>query len=135
MDLTPVSSQIGRDDQAWLGSARGTAQAQSIALVMASFTAGTHYPNGYIPSGTPLGKYTSGANTGSYGPFTTGAADGTQNLAGFLLTPVAAPRAGSTATVVNGALLDSGRVIVAKLPQSANVNAAAQATNPRFVYV
>jgi hypothetical protein len=134
MDLTPVSSQIGRDDQSWLGSARGTAQAQSIALVMASFTAGTHYPNGYIPSGTPLGKYTSGGNAGNYGPFTTGASDGTQNLAGFLLTPVGV-RTGSTATVINGALLDSGRVIVSKLPQSANITAAAQATNPRFVYV
>lgn len=133
MDLTPVSQPIGRDDQSWLGSARGTSEAQSIALTMSAFTAGTHYPNGYFPSGLPLGKFTSGANSGTYGPYTAGASDGSQNLAGFLLTAVAAPRSGSTATVVNGALLDQGRVIVSKLPIS--VDATAQATNPRFVYV
>lgn len=132
MDLNPVMGMLGRDDPSWLGSARGTSQAQSVALVMASFVAATHYPNGYFPSGLPLGLYASGANLGKYGPHTPGAADGTQNLAGFLLTATAAPR-NSASTVVNGPLLDAGRVIVSKLPIT--VNAASQATNPRFVYV
>jgi len=132
VDLNPAFSTIGRDDPSWLGSARGTSQAQSVALVMASFTAATHYPNGYFPSGLPLGKYTSGANSGKYGPYTAGATDGSQNLAGFLLTATAAPR-NSGSAVVNGPLLDSGRVIVAKLPIT--VDATAQATNPRFVFV
>lgn len=132
MDLNPSTTSIGRDDQSWLGSARGTSQAQSVGLVMASFTAATHYPNGYLPSGLPLGKYTSGANAGRYGPYTAGAADGSQSLAGFLLTPVSAPRNTAT-TVVNGALLDTGRIVVAKLPIA--VDATAQATNPRFVFV
>lgn len=132
MDLNPSFGTIGRDDQRWLGSARGTSQGQTVALVMASFTAATHYPNGYFPSGIPLGLYTSGANSGKYGPYTAGAADGTQNLAGFLLTATAAPRNSAT-TVINGPLLDSGRVIVSLLPIT--VAAAGQSTNPRFVFV
>lgn len=132
MDLSVSTAAIGRDDQSWLGSARGTSSAQSIALAMSAFTAGTHYPNGYLPSGLPLGLYTSGGNAGKYGPWTSGAADGSQNLAGFLLTATAVPR-NSASTVVNGALLDTGRVIVSKLPIT--VNATAQATNPRFIYV
>lgn len=132
MDLSPKRDAIGRDDHSWLGSARGTQSTQSIALVMASFTAATHYPDGYFPSGLPLGKYTSGANVGQYGPYTAGAADGSQNLAGFLYTAVAAPR-NSMTTVVNGALLDTGRIVTANLPIA--VDATAQATNPRFVFV
>lgn len=132
MDLAPRFDTLGRDSQEWLGSARGTSQAQSISLAVGAFTPATHYPDGYFPSGLPLGKYTSGANAGKYGPYTAGATDGSQDLAGFLFTAIAAPRNSST-TVVNGALLDTGRVIVAKLPIT--VDATAQATNPRFVYV
>lgn len=131
MDLSVRTDPLGLEDQSWLDSARGTSQAQSITLAVSAFTAGTHYPNGYFPSGIPLGKYTSGANTGLYGPYTAGATDGTQNLAGFLFTYTQAPRVAGTN--VQGALLDTGRVITAFLPIT--VNAAAQATNPRFVFV
>jgi hypothetical protein len=133
MNLTPQSQQIGRDDQSWLGSAHGTNSAQSIALAVAAFTAGTHYPNGYLPSGLPIGLYTSGGNSGKFGPYTTGASDGSQTLAGFLLTPVAIPAAGAPA-VVNGALLDRGRVITSKVPIIA-IDTAAKTSNPRFNYV
>lgn len=194
MDLNPVFGTIGRDDQSWLGSSRGTSQAQSITLLMSAFVAGTHYPNGYFPSGLALKKIPSGGNSGQYAPsgsrtvadgvtatntaltsataaFTpgdvgatvtgSGIAAGTtiasvtnattavlsqattatasgvsvtilDNLDGFLLTAVAAPR-NSASTVVNGALLDTGRVIAANLPIA--ISAAAQATNPRFVFV
>jgi hypothetical protein len=132
MDLSVRRDFEGRDDQSWLGSAHGTSSAQSITLQMSSFTAATHFPNGYLPSGLPLGKYTSGANAGKYGPVTDAAADGSQVLAGFLFTAVAAPRS-TTATVVNGALLDHGRVILARLPIAPS--AAAQATNTHVIYV
>jgi hypothetical protein len=82
----------------------------------AAFTANTHYPNGYLPSGTPVAKFTSGGNTGLYGPYTTGASNGTQTLAGFLLTDVSMAR--STTSNPQGALLEHGRVILAKLPQT-----------------
>jgi hypothetical protein len=205
VDLNPTFGVLGRDDPSWLGSARGTSQAQSVALVMASFTAATHYPGGYFPSGLPLSKYTSGPNAGNYGPQTdTGAsrtvtdgattaasttvtsataaftagdagsgisggsipagativsvtngttavisaaatatatgvsltiaapASGLATLAGYLLTAQAVPR-NSASAIVNGPLLDTGRVIVSKLPVP--VSAAAQASNPRFVHV
>ncbi|MCW2901908.1 MAG: VWBp37 [Streptosporangiaceae bacterium] len=195
MDLSVKLDSISRDDQSWLGSARGTSQAQSIALVIAAFIAGTHYPNGYFPSGLPLAKISSGTNAGQYGPAGTrtvadgattsgstaltsataaftqgdvgGAVSGTgipagttiasvtnattavmsanatatatgvsvtilDALAGFLLTAVPTPR-GSGATIVNGALLDVGRIVTANLPIA--VPAAVQSTNPRFVFV
>lgn len=192
MDLNPSFGQIGRDDQSWLGSARGTSQAQSVALLLSAFTAATHYPNGYLPSGIALRKITGLTNT--YGPastrtvadgvtatntaltsataaFTPGdvgaAVTGTgipagttiasvtnattvvlsaattatatgvsitilDGLDGFLLTATPAPR-NSASTLVNGALLDQGRVIASKLPIA--IGASVQATNPRFVFV
>ena len=131
MDLTPNRVSEGRDDQSWLGSAYGTDAAQAVTLQTSAFTKVTHYPNGYFPSGLALGKYTSGANSGKYGPYTAAAADGSQNLAGFLFTATAVSRDGTSN--VQGALLDHGRVIVTRLPIA--VDATAQATNPRFIYV
>jgi hypothetical protein len=228
MNLSPTTETFYQDDQTWLGSAHGTSSARSITLDTSAFTSGTHYPNGYFPSGLPLGKITS---SGKYGPYgaspseaqtvtitgtptggtftltfdgettaaiafnaaasavqtalealsnvtpgdvvctggalpgtavvvtfggrlvglnvpqmtaasgsltggttptvtvTTGtagggaASDGTEVLAGFLLTPVDAPT--DTAIDPQGALLDHGRVIAAKLPVA--VDAAGQA--------
>lgn len=132
MDLAVQVSAIGQDDQSWLGSSFGTSSAESITLNVAAFTAATHYPNGYFPSGLPLGRITTvGATLGMLAPYTAASTDGTQNLAGFLLTPVIAPKVAGTN--VAGALLDHGRVIVAKLPVT--VTAAAQATNTHFIYV
>jgi hypothetical protein len=131
MDIAMKTENFSQDDQSWLGSAYGTDEARTITLKTSAFTAGTHYPNGYFPSGLPLGRYTSGGNVGFYGPYTAGATDGTQTLAGFLLTAVDAPQVNTTN--VAGALLDHGRVIVAKLPIS--VDATAQGTNSRFIYV
>lgn len=203
MDLTVRRDVEGRDDQSWLGSAHGTSSAQSATLLMSLFTAATHYPQGFFPSGLPLAKLASGPNAGKYGPQTdTGAsrtvtdgattaasttvtsataaftvgdvgsgitggsipagttivsvtnattavlsaaptatatgvsltiaapASGLANLAGFLFTAVSAPK---TATVVAGALLDHGRVIVAKLPLAPS--ATAQGTNPHIIFV
>jgi hypothetical protein len=66
MILTPTVEVFGNDDQRWLGSAHGTDACPSITLDTSAFTAGTHYPNGYFPSGLPLGKITS---SGMYGPY------------------------------------------------------------------
>ena len=131
MDLSVKTEVFGQDDQSWLGSARGTDSGRPILLQTSAFTAGTHYPSGYFVSGIPVGKYTSGGNTGRYGPYTSGATDGTQTLAGFIFTQVKAPA--STATNIAAALIDTGRVVLAKLPVT--VDAAGQASNPRFVFV
>ena len=41
-------------DQSWLGSAHGIANSRTSTLKASDFTKATHYPNGYLPSGTPV---------------------------------------------------------------------------------
>lgn len=117
MDLSVKTETFGDDDQRWVGSAHGVDMARSITLDTSAFTAATHYPDGYIRSGTPLGRVTA---TGLYGPYTPAAADGTDVLAGFLLTPV---KPGASATTdVGGALFEHGRVVEANLPIAIDAN-------------
>lgn len=66
MLLTPTTETFGVEDQSWLGSAHGTSSCPSITLDTSAFTSGTHYPNGYFPSGLPLGKITA---SGLYAPY------------------------------------------------------------------
>jgi len=110
MDLALTIDTIGQDDQRWLGTAHGTSAGDSITLDAAAFTAGTHFPNGYLPSGTCVSLNTS---TQKYGPYTTGGANGTGTAAGFLLTPVQVKTASSTPS---GALYWHGEVVTAYLP-------------------
>ncbi len=42
---------IGSGDTSWLGSDHGIFNGRTSTFVVANFTAGTHYPNGYVPSG------------------------------------------------------------------------------------
>lgn len=67
-DISVASTAYQVDRRAWLLSPHGTGPGEtlSITLDVSAFTAGTHYPDGYIPSGTPLGKITA---TGLYGPY------------------------------------------------------------------
>lgn len=120
MDLSIKTETFSQDDQSWLGSAHGTNAAPSITLDTSAFTAGTHYPNGYFVSGLALGKITA---TGLYGPYSDAAADGREVLAGFLFCAVKAPAV--TTVDVQGALLEHGRVIAARLPVA--VDAAGKA--------
>jgi len=66
MNLAPVTEAFYQDNQTWLGSAHGTNMGRPITLDVSAFTSGTHYPNGYFPSGLPLAKI---AATGLYGPY------------------------------------------------------------------
>lgn len=99
----------GGGDRSWLGSTHGIAEARTETLNVAAFTAATHYPQGFIPAGTPVAKV-----AGKLVPY-----DATETvvtdagvLAGFVLTDQTV--AGATALPV--ALLDHGRVRTAKLP-------------------
>jgi hypothetical protein len=109
MDLSVKTETFQQDDQSWLASAHGTDTARPITLDVSTFTANTHYPNGYIKSGVLLGKITA---SGRYGPYDGAATDGRQTAAGFLLDAVKAPA--STSTPVQGALLWHGAVLGAK---------------------
>jgi hypothetical protein len=111
VNLNPVTETFQNEDQRWLGSAHGTDAAQSITLDTSVFTAGTHYPNGYFPSGLPLGRITA---TGKYGPYNNALADGTETLVGFLFCTVDAPT--DNTQDPQGAILLHGRVIESFLP-------------------
>lgn len=112
MQLSPISESFGQDDQSWLGSAHGTDATRSITLDRSTFTAGTHFPNGYFLSGIGLGKITS---TGKYGPYNNASSDGTETLVGFLFCAVGA---GTTDVDPVAAILRHGVVIQSKLPVS-----------------
>ncbi|MEV0247960.1 potassium transporter [Nocardia sp. NPDC050712] len=124
MDLKLTTETFGQDDQSWLASAEGTDRARTITLDLTTFTANTHYPNGYLKSGFALKKLVSG----KYGLFTAGDHDD-EIIAGHLLTAV---KISTGATKVAGALLWHGAVIAAKCPHT--VNAAGQATAQQISY-
>lgn len=67
-DISVATVNYQVDKRAWLLSPHGTdpGATPSITLDVSAFTPSVHYPNGYIPSGTPLGKITA---TGLYGPY------------------------------------------------------------------
>lgn len=69
---------IGTGDMSWLASDHGITNARTATIDVAAFTAKTHYPNGYLPSGLPVNA----ADEGAVKPWTGG--DGEQ--LGFLLT-------------------------------------------------
>lgn len=109
---------FGGGDLSWLGSDHGIANARTAVLDISTFTAGTHYPNGYIPSGLPVALV-----AGVLVPYdaTEGTTTGAGILAGFVLTDQ--PVVGTADFGVP--LFDHGRVIVANLPISFTAPAAA----------
>ena len=120
---------FGGGDLSWLGSTHGIANARTEILDISAFTANTHYPNGYIPSGLPVAKV-SGVLV-PYDP-TEGTTTGAGILAGFVLTDQ--PVVGTADFAVP--LFDHGRVKVAKLPVSFTApTAAAKRAATTIVFV
>lgn len=120
MQLSPVTQTFQAEDQSWLASTHGIDAGRSITMDVASFTQATHYPDGYLPSGLPLGVVTA---TGKYAPYNDAATDGTETLVGFLYTSVpVVGRNGSVATEVSGVILLHCFVVEANLPVDVNAN-------------
>jgi len=123
---------VGSGDQSWLGSSHGIHECRTEVLSTSAFTAGTHYPNGYIPSGTPVAKV-----GGVLVPYdsTEGTTTNAGVLAGFLFTDQ--PVVGSANFGVP--LLDHGRVKSAKVPVGAGAFtapvAAAKRANTTVVFI
>lgn len=115
---------IGTGDQSWLGSSHGIHECRTEVLDISTFTAGTHYPNGYIPSGTPVAKV-----GGMLVPYDSTEATTTNAgvLAGFLFTDQ--PVVGTADFGVP--LLDHGRVKSAKVPVGAGAFTAPVAAAKR----
>lgn len=123
------SETFGGGDLSWLGSAHGIANARTEILDISTFTAGTHYPDGYIRSGTPVAKV-----GGVLVPYdgTEGTVTGAGILAGFVLTDQ--PVVGTADFGVP--VLDHGRVIASKVPVTFTApTAAAKRAATTFVYV
>lgn len=130
MDLSIKTETFGQEDQSWLASAHGTEAARSITLDVSTFTAGTHYPDGFLRAGLPLGKITA---SGKYGLYSDAASDGRQAFVGLLFTAVKAPAV--NATPVSGAMLLHCLVVEAKLPApGVDANGKADAAG-RIIFV
>ncbi|MFD9205976.1 head decoration protein [Streptomyces sioyaensis] len=114
MDLSLRTESFTQDRRDWLGSAHGTDAPVSVTLDVSTFTAGTHYPDGYIKSGIPLGKITA---SGKYGPYDDTKTDGRQTCVGFLFTAqdVVSPR-GTVSTSAVGSMLVHCFIREARLP-------------------
>lgn len=118
---------FGGGDFSWLGSAHGIGNARTATLDISAFQQATHYPDGYIKSGTPV-ALVSGALVPYDGTEETEAGAGV--LAGFVLTDQ--PVVGTAKFAVP--LLDHGRVKTAKLPVAFTAPTGAKRGETTFVF-
>jgi hypothetical protein len=123
---------FGTGDMTWLGSDHGIFNGRTELLDISAFVEADNYPDGYIPSGTPLAKV-----GGLMVPYTS--AEGTTTnagvLAGFLLTDQSVNGAEDFAVPVQ----DHGRVRTAKVPKGTDVFTApvlaAKRAASNFVFI
>ncbi|ROR91763.1 head decoration protein [Nocardioides aurantiacus] len=103
-DISVVSTGYQAEKRSWLLSQHGTDPGANpgITLDASLFTAGTHFPNGYLPSGTAISP--------AGGPYS-----GTGACAGILFSSV---RFATPTSKVGGALVRHGFVKTSKLPFS-----------------
>jgi len=106
-----ASETIGSGDLSWLGSLHGIGNARTETIDISAFTAATHFPNGYIPSGFPLAKV--GGLMVPYDP-TVGVTTNAGVLAGHLLTDYRVV-GGSAGTDTAAPVIDHGRVKASKV--------------------
>lgn len=132
-DITVTTTQSQVENRSWLLSPHGTepGTTPSVTLDISKFTAGTHYPNGYIPSGTVLGIVTA---TNMAAPYDPGASDGSETPVGILFSSLPV-NPGSTK--VGGAYLVHGFVSRKKLPfttGSGSLDAAAETALSHIIF-
>jgi hypothetical protein len=133
-DITVSSTTFSSGSRSWLlcelDGLQGPVPRLSGVLNFALFTAGTHYPAGYLPSGLVLGRVTSG---GKLGPYSDAASDGRQTAVGILYHDVAVPA--STSQPVVAALVDCFAVVSeARLPSGHGLDAAGKADLSKLVF-
>ena len=108
----------GNEDRTWLATRKGFDTCRSGTLDVSTFAAAHLTAKGAIPSGTLLGKITTG---GKLGPYDADATNGLQTCIGFLFNTTQVGQSGSdtslaTAADVGVPYLWEGVVIEAKLP-------------------
>lgn len=104
-----TSESFGAGDITWLASTHAINDARTEMLDISAFTSGTHFPDGYIRSGTPVAKV-----GGVLVPYdaTEGTVTGAGILAGFVLFDQRVVGTYDFAVP----LIDHGRVKAAKVP-------------------
>lgn len=132
ISMQTTSYQVG--DRRWLLSEPDVKL--NVTLDPSKFTEGTHYPNGYLPSGTVVGIVTSG---GLAGPYNDAASDGTQTAYGITYGDARFVRQdGTTATkvgisvVVYDAIVSAGKLPFQSGTGSIDANGKADLKNIRF---
>lgn len=119
-----LTETYGAGDQSWLRSSHGLRNAKTDQVNLSAFTAGTHYPNGYIPSGTPVAKV-----SGLLVPYTSaeGTTTGAGVLWGHILTDQRVVGTGNFGVPV----FRHGEVVAAKVPQGSDAFTAPVAAAKR----
>lgn len=123
------TESFGSGNMAWVGSEHGINNARTAQVNVSAFTAGTHYPDGYIRSGQPVALV-----AGLLVPYdaTEATVTGAGILAGFILTD---QKVVGT-TNFPAPLFDHGRVVVSKLPVTfVKPAAAAKSSATTIVFV
>lgn len=128
-NITVTKTAHQAENRSWLASTHGTEPGANpgVTLDISKFTAGTHYPDGYLKAGTVLGKVTA---TGLYGPYDNAASDGREVARGHLIASLNV----GTLTKIGGALLVHGFVTESKLPTNHGLDAAGKADLPGIYY-
>lgn len=130
ISMQTTSYQVG--DRSWLLAEPD--YKPNVTLDITKFTAATHFPNGYIPSGTVIGRITS---SGLFGPYDPGASDGRETAYGLTYGDVRAVRQdGSTAAKVGtGAVVYDAVVSKSKLPFQSGAGSIDSAAETALVQI
>ena len=120
-DISVQTTSYQVADRRWLLSPHGTDYTPGVTLDVSKFTQNTHYPNGYIPSGTVVAKITA---SGKYGPYDNSKSDGTEVAGGILFGDCKVVRSNGTAAAnVGSGILVHGIVSAGKLPLQSGAGA------------
>ena len=114
-DISVFTQTFQGENLSWDLSSPGVPYVESGTIDVSLFNAAQHYPNGFIPSGTVLGKVTA---TGSLGPYLDAAGDGRTTAVGILRASVQVLQpTGVAKTKIGVAVLRAfGVISVSKLP-------------------
>lgn len=122
-DISVITTNSQVEDRSWLivqPGAQGSGYSPGKVLDISTFTANTHYPNGFIPSGMNLGKITA---TGLYGPYDDAASDGRQTFAGWLFSATKVPNVLDTTKDVGAGVVVAFAVVrLSRLPIALDAN-------------
>lgn len=135
------SLPFNQDQRTWLMDDHGTEVMPGVTVDLTKFNQSQHYANGFIPSGTVLGKVTA---SGKYAPYLGTASDGSQTAVGITFNPIPVyvPGTATLQTTVAVPILIHGFVNAAALPFTSGnaalggyLDAAAQTALKNVIFV